>query len=131
MPEIHVTENGVLKLLKALNILQSCWSRWYQTKSAQIIILRISTYPYTAFQCISAPTSLPDIWNYANVSPFYKKGDEKTPSNYRPMSLTCISCKLLEHIISNNLMPHLKRNKVLYPLQHGFRGKRSFEIQLV
>ena len=55
MPEIHVTENGVLKLLKALNISKAV-ARWYQTKSTQRIILRISTYPYFAFQCIFAST---------------------------------------------------------------------------
>ena len=55
MPEIHVTENGVLKLLKALNI-SKVVARWYQTKSTQRIILRISTYPYSAFQGIFAST---------------------------------------------------------------------------
>ena len=28
-------------------------------------------------------------------------------SNYRPVSLTCIPCKLLEHIVCSNIMAHL------------------------
>ena len=28
-------------------------------------------------------------------------------------------------------MNHLKQNNILYPLQHGFRGKRSCETQLI
>ena len=28
-------------------------------------------------------------------------------------------------------MQHLKRNNILYPLQHGFREKRSCETQLI
>ena len=75
--------------------------------------------------------SLPDIWKHSNVSPIYKKGDKTNPSNYRPVPLTCISCKLLEHIIFSNLNQHLKRNNILYPLQHGFRDKRSCETQLI
>ena len=53
------------------------------------------------------------------------------PANYRPVSLTCICYELLEHIICSNLMQHLNRNNILYPLQHGFREKRSSETQLV
>ena len=56
MPEIHVTENGVNKTSEDPKHFQSCWPRWYQTKSAKRIILRISTYPYSAFQGISAST---------------------------------------------------------------------------
>ena len=54
MPEIHVTENGVLKFLKALKISKAAGPDGYQTKCAQRIILRISTYPYSAFQGISS-----------------------------------------------------------------------------
>ena len=32
-------------------------------------------------------------WSLANICPLFKKSD-----NYRPISLTCVSCKLLEHI---------------------------------
>ena len=127
MPEIHVTENGVLKLLQALNISKAA----YQTKSAQKIILRIRPILTLLFKASLHQQSLPDIWKHANVSPIYKKGDKTNPSNYRPVSLICISCKLLEHIICSNLNQHLKRNNILYPLQHGFREKRSCETQLI
>ena len=73
--------------------------------------------------------SLPDIWKRTSVSPIYKKGDKTNPSNYRPVSLTCISCKLIKHII--NLNQHLKRNNILYPLQHVFQEKHSCETQLI
>ena len=83
------------------------------------------------FQASLNQQSLPDIWKHANVNPIYKEGDKTNPSNYRPVSLTCISCKLLEHIICSNLMQHLTRHNILYPLQHGFREKRSCETQLI
>ena len=53
------------------------------------------------------------------------------PANYRPISLTCILCKVMEHIVASNLSQHLNRNNVLYGLQHGFREKRSCETQLI
>jgi len=54
-----------------------------------------------------------------------KKGDPKIPGNYRPVSLTSITCKLLEYIISSNVMRHLEGNDILYRLQHGFRKYKS------
>ena len=74
---------------------------------------------------------VPSDWNHANVTPVYKKGDKHHPGNYRPISLTCISCKLLEHILASNMMKHLETNKILYELQHGFRANRSCESQVL
>ena len=42
--------------------------------------------------------SLPTDWLRANISPVFKKGSELEAGNYRPVSLTCICCKILEHI---------------------------------
>ena len=60
-----------------------------------------------------------------------KKGEHYLPKIYRPVSLTCISCKLLEHIIVSNIMAHLDEHHILYDLQHGFRKARSCDTQLV
>ena len=73
---------------------------------------------------------LPSEWLKANVSPIYKKGDKSSPANYRPISLTCILCKIFEHIVASNFVKHLDSNQILYDLQHGFRSKRSCETQL-
>ena len=65
------------------------------------------------------------------MCPLFKKGDKSDPANYRPISLTCILCKVMEHIVASNLSQHLNRNNALYGLQHGFREKRSCETQLI
>ena len=75
--------------------------------------------------------AVPLIWNSANVSPIFKKGDKSTAANYRPISLTCILCKVMEHIIASNLVRHLDSNGLMYDLQHGFRERRPCETQLV
>ena len=51
--------------------------------------------------------------------------------NYRPVSLTCITCKLFEHIICKHILAHLEDHKILTDLQHGFRSGSSCETQLV
>lgn len=74
---------------------------------------------------------VPSDWNHANVTPVFKKGDKHHPGNYRPISLTCIACKIMEHILASNMMNHLETNKILYDLQHGFRANRSCESQVL
>ena len=131
MPEIHVTENGVLKLLKALNISKAAGPDSIRPRVLKELSSELAPILTLLFKASLHQQSLPNIWKHANVSPIYKKGEKTNPSNYRPVSLTCISYKLLEHIICSNLNQHLKRNNILYPLQHGFRDKRSFKTQLI
>ena len=61
----------------------------------------------------------------------FKKGEKYDTANCRPVSLTCICCKTLEHIIVSNINKHLSTESILADCQHGFRSQRSFETQLV
>ena len=65
------------------------------------------------------------------MTPVFKKGRRPEAGNYRPVSLTCIAYKIMEHIVVSNLMKHANRNNILYHLQYGFREKRSCETQLL
>ena len=60
-----------------------------------------------------------------------QKGDTSDPANYRPISLTCILFKVMEHIVTSNLAQHLNKNDIVYGLQHGFREERSCKTQLI
>ena len=75
--------------------------------------------------------TVPDDWKRANVSAVYKKGQRYDPANYRPVSLTCLCCKMLEHIIVSSIMKHVDKHQILTDCQHGFRAKRSCETQLI
>ena len=74
---------------------------------------------------------LPRDWRNANIAPVFKKGDKHLPENYRPVSLTCVASKLLEHIICRHLLDHLDKHNVLSSLNHRFRAGYSCETQLV
>ena len=88
--------------------------------------------PVSAIFQLSLDTgTVPQDWKTAFVSPIYKKGDKGNPANYRLISLTCILCKTLEHIIASGLTKHLEKHNFLYDLQHGFRERRSCETQLI
>ena len=47
---------------------------------------------------------IPKDWTNALVTPVFKKGNTHNPANYRPVSLTCVVCKLLEHIICKHIL---------------------------
>ena len=51
--------------------------------------------------------------------------------NYRPVSLTCVPCKLLEHIACSDIMAHLDEHKLLSDRQHAFRKRHSCGTQLI
>ena len=74
---------------------------------------------------------LPLSLSQANIAPIFKKGDRSLVSNYRPISLTSICCKILDHIIFTNIMNHFDYHSVLIDRQHGFRSKHSTESQLI
>ena len=63
--------------------------------------------------------------------PVYKKGDMHSPDNYRPVSLTCVTCKLLEHIICTHILSFTDEHRTLRHLQYGFRKGHSCETQLL
>ncbi|MCG8035005.1 MAG: reverse transcriptase family protein, partial [Candidatus Thiodiazotropha taylori] len=73
---------------------------------------------------------VPSEWRRALIVPLFKKGLKHLPSNYRPVSLTSMACKVLEHIIHSNIMRHFDENDILTVKQHGFRKRRSCVTQL-
>ena len=74
---------------------------------------------------------IPDDWKTAYVTTLLKKGDRAKASNYRPVSLTSVCCKIIEHVIHSHVINHLERNNILDDKQHGFQKRRSCESQLM
>ncbi|BHF68692.1 hypothetical protein SprV_0301173100 [Sparganum proliferum] len=68
---------------------------------------------------------LPSEWKTANIFPIYKGGTRTSANNYRPVSLACICCKIMEAIVKKATMKFLEQNHLLSDLQHGFRQNRS------
>ena len=70
-------------------------------------------------------------WSLANVAPIFKKGNRVLAEKNRPVSLTCITCKLFEHIVCRHILDHVEDHKIVTNLQHGFRSGKSCETQLI
>ena len=65
------------------------------------------------------------MWKTANVTALFKSGSKKLPSNYRPVSLTCVLCKVYEQIIRSNIVEFLESKNKITKDQHGFMKNKS------
>jgi hypothetical protein len=131
MPSITVGRNGLLKLLQGLKIHKATGPDEVSCRLLKHIAIQICDVYQLFFQSSIQQGKIPAEWKEANVVPIYKKGDKKRAENYRPVSLTSISCKLLEHILCSNILRHLDNHSILTESQHGFRKNRSCESQLI
>ena len=130
MQDIKINSEGVRKLLTRLNPHKAAGPDKIQSKVLKELADPISKSLTIVFNKSMQSGCLPKIWKHAEVAPVYKKGDRTQAVNYRPISLTCIACKTLEHIVVSSIMRHAEEHSILYPLQHGFRSKHSCTAQL-
>ena len=75
--------------------------------------------------------TVPSQWRQAIVTSIYKKGAKSDPANYRLISLTCLCCKILEHIVLSHMAKHLSLHNIILDSQHGFRECLSTVTQLL
>jgi len=131
VPEITVTEKGVFKLLNGLNPHKASGPDQISTRFLKSMASALSPALTIIFQASINQGTVPDDWKSAFVTPLFKKGDKANASNYRPISLTSVCCKVVEHIIHSHIINHLETNNILSDQQHGFRKRRSCESQLI
>ena len=74
---------------------------------------------------------LPQIWKSSEVVPIFKSGSKFCPSNYRPVSLTCIPSKTMERVIVSHIVSYVEAHGLISTNQFGFRSGRSTEDQLL
>jgi len=75
--------------------------------------------------------TLPGDWKTDTVIPIHKGGDRSLVTNYRPVSLTSVVCKQMEHVIASYIRQVWDKNDWLYECQHGFRPGYSCESQVI
>ena len=130
MLPIHISTGGIEKLLKELQLQKAPGP---DCITATILITcaeQVAPLLQQIFHKALNPGELPLYWQKANVSTIFKTGNISDPANYRPVSLTSITCIMLEIIIHTNIIRHLEKYKVNNDEQHGFPRGRSCETQI-
>ena len=131
---IHTTifsEARIKKKLTTLNTSKSPGPDNLHSRVLKEVAQSIAKPIQQLFSLTMNKGSLPLIWKRANVSPIFKKGKKQLASNYRPVSLTCILCKVQESIIRDDIIAHMNANGLISKRQFGFLSGRSTILQLL
>ena len=122
---IEITPEIILTKLKNLNTSKSPGIDNLHPKVLSETAEIIAEPLYKIFQQSLSSGKLPQQWKQAIIIPSHKKGKRNVVSNYRPISLTSIACKVLESIIKDQLLWYLMNSELISPKQHGFVPNKS------
>ncbi len=124
---LQITEPGVLKMLERLNPHKAMVPDEVGYRVLKELLSTIAPILTVIYHQSYNTGELPEDWRKANVVAVYKKERKCELSNYRPISPTCVCCKILEHIVASSVMYHARDHNILYKLQHGFQDQHSCE----
>ena len=90
--DISISEADLLKLLKNLKPKKAAGPDKIKPVILQELRSELVPILKILFERSIESSPVPHIWNTANVSPIYKKGDKSAAANYRPIPLhkTCV-----------------------------------------
>ena len=120
MPDIVFEEEDIKKKLLNLKPHSSPGPDNLSSKILKETAEHIAAPLKQIFQKSIDSGSIPKDWKLANITPIFKKGSKFDVSNYRPISLTCIVCKVMESLIKDHIMDHLEKQILIIASQHGF-----------
>ena len=106
---------------------------YYCIRSEYLLLeLTMPSYSSYIFRGTLSPHGvIQKSWKRAAIIPIYKSDDKTVPSNYRPISLTSVTCKVLERIIRKQVFSFLGQKGCLNRTQHWFRPGHSCLLALL
>ncbi|CAK1585789.1 unnamed protein product [Parnassius mnemosyne] len=124
MPDVRFTQRSVRKALFSLDVSKSSGPDGV-TPSAEDVCSGVGTGFNASFPVLLLLRHIPDSWKTALVHPIPKRGDRSDPSDDRPIAITSLFSKIMESIISCQLMRYLEDHQLISDRQYGFRRVRS------
>ena len=113
MPDISFSVEGVEKQLLKIKINKS--------SGPDLIPARILRYAASELAVLRFRNSAISLEASQHLCIFYKGSKAAVLKNYRPVSLTSLSSKVIEHTVSWHISRHLSTNRIISQHQHGFQ----------
>ena len=130
IPDLNISTVGIEKQLLSLNPTKACGPGELPPTLLRTVAQELApTLTFLFSQSYITGIVLMQC-KHALVTGVFKKGSKLDPANHRPISLTCLSCNVMEHIVLSHVAKHLSANNILLDSQHGFREKLSSVTQL-
>ena len=121
-----ISTNGVEKCPKNLMVGKSLGPDNLPNSVLKEVATELESIVQAIFtQCLHT-SKIHEDWRNANISPVFQKGNMHLAENHRPVSLTSVCCKLMEHIC-RHIVQHIESHSLLTPLQHCFHSQFSYE----
>ena len=128
---ISCTLEDITKGLLKLNVNKSCGPDKLYPRVLKELANEIAKPLQIIFNKTILEGKVPEDWKLANVTPIFKKGSRSSRSNYRPVSLTSVVCRLLESLIRDHISEYLNNNHLILDSQHGFCKGKSCQTNLL
>ena len=132
--QLDITLNGVQALLQRLDVRKAHGPECISTYTTRAFAENVPSFTKCVHQIVYhsvKDAQVPRDWKHANIIPVFKARDRNTPSNYRPISLTSVFSKTLEHIVVSQMWDHINESNLLTARQHGFRKSYNTTTQLI
>ena len=113
LTELTITQEGVRVYFKRLNKSKSPGPDGLHSCVLSELEEQLIEPFRQVFTKSMAEGEIPQDWKEGLVIPIFKKGKHHIPGNYRSVSLTSITCKMMERLVKNAIMEHLTTNNLL------------------
>ena len=131
MLPVNIEIDTIISKLEKLNIYKSAGPDMLHPRVLKELRHEIAQPLKLIFETSLKTEYLPLDWRSGNITPIYKKGKRCYVENYRPVSLTCITCKILESILRDSIVKFFFNNNTFSNRQYGFIKGRSTVTQLL
>lgn len=125
MPSITIHTKEVRKALQNLDVNKASGPDGIPARLLRVCAPELSPVLTRLYRLSLLTRAVPQSWKLANVQPVPKKGDRADPTNYRPIAITSILCKVMERVLNRKLLSYLESHDLLSDCQYGFRRGRS------
>ena len=130
IPNLNISTAGVEKQLSSLNPTKACRYDKLPPRLLRSVAQELAPALTVLFNQSYTTGIVYMQWKQALVTGIFKKGSKYDSTNYRPISLTWLCCKVMEHIVLSHIARHLSANNILLDSQHRFCEKMLTVTQL-
>lgn len=127
----HTSEQEISKIIKSLKNTNSTGYDNFPTKFIKLSSSILAPALTKIFNLSINAGIYPNNLKIAKVIPIFKKGDQTSINNYRPISILSPINKIFEKILYSRLTKYINNSNILYKYQFGFRKNHSTEHALI
>ena len=131
LTDINITRDKVIKKLLKIKTDKSPGSDEIHPRALKESAREIPLPLEIIFNSTLKSRFVPKDWKVADVTTIFKKGKRELSGNYRPVSLTSVVCKIMESIIRDGIIDHMKQNNLFSKKQFGFISGCSTVLQML